>query len=65
MEYDYLIVGSGPGGVSAARQLCYANTAILDVGYTSDRKFKHSKLSEALESGDLENTVLELFKNPK
>jgi len=57
MEYDYLIVGSGPGGVSAARQLCYANTAILDVGYTPDRKFKHSKLSEALESGDMESLL--------
>ena len=52
-----MIVGSGPGGVSAARQLCYANTAILDVGGTLKGKFKHSKLSEAIESGDLENLL--------
>jgi thioredoxin reductase len=38
--YNYIIVGSGPSGVSAALELENAGVAIIDVGISPKSKFK-------------------------
>lgn len=45
MEYDAVIVGSGPGGASAARELCRAGKRVIMLEYGSDSQRLGNHLS--------------------
>jgi choline dehydrogenase-like flavoprotein len=51
-SFEFLIVGSGPAGVAAARRLKGSGTCIVDVGDDSKYKFPFASLREGLLSGD-------------
>ena len=56
--YKYIIVGSGPSGVSAANVLQGKNICLLDVGNLSDQpNFPFSSLGNALDSGDVKQVL--------
>lgn len=50
--FDYLIVGSGPAGIGAARRLKGASTCIIDVGKEPTSVFSFNSLREGLASGN-------------
>ena len=50
--FDFVIVGSGPSGVAAARRLKAKSTCIIDVGNLPKEPFPHTSLSDALKSRD-------------
>ena len=55
--YKYLIIGSGPAGISAALKLEGDETCLIDVGEESSSNFSFSYLSEALQSGMVEKLL--------
>lgn len=50
--FDYVIAGSGPAGVAAARRLAGRNVCIVDVGEEPAQSFPHATLEDALAAGD-------------
>ena len=52
--FEYVIVGSGPSGVAAARRLAGQAVCIVDVANLPDTLFPYQTLDAALNSGDLE-----------
>lgn len=52
--FNFVIVGSGPAGVAAARRLEGKGTCIVDVGETPEEAFPYTSLSEGLAAGDFE-----------
>lgn len=50
---EYLLVGSGPAGIAAARRLAGHDTCVLDVGDEPAAGFPFDSLRAALSSGDL------------
>ena len=54
---DYVIIGSGPAGVAAARQLKGKNACIIDVGDLPKHEFPYTSLQAALMAGD-SHTIL-------
>lgn len=52
--FNYVIVGSGPAGVSAARLLESQGTCMVDVGQLPCQRFQFASLGEGLESGNFE-----------
>lgn len=52
--HNFVIVGSGPAGVAAARRLEGQGTCIVDVGEIPDRDFAYTSLRASLAAGDLE-----------
>ncbi len=55
--FNFVIVGSGPAGVAAARRLEGKGTCIVDIGMTPERTFPYASLSEGLASGDIESIL--------
>lgn len=53
-SFEYLIVGSGPAGVAAARRLDRGGTGIVDVGELPERELPYETLRDALAAGDLD-----------
>jgi hypothetical protein len=49
--FDHVIVGSGPAGVAAARQLENSNTCMVDVGQEPSSVFAHPSLAQAVSGG--------------
>jgi choline dehydrogenase-like flavoprotein len=61
--FDYLVVGSGPSGVAAARQLAGGRSVcIIDVADTAVREFKYNSLDQALSSGDTQGVLGQGFE---
>lgn len=66
--FNYVVIGSGPAGVAAARHLEKDGVCILDAGLTETRSFMHESLREA--QGDIPGLLgehwemLETLKNP-
>ena len=56
-SFDYVIVGSGPAGVAAARILDGRGVCIVDVGESPDYTFAYASLGEALASGNMESLL--------
>jgi choline dehydrogenase-like flavoprotein len=54
---NYLIVGSGPAGVSAARQLKGKGVCMIDVGVLPKLHFPFATLADALASGEKEQLL--------
>lgn len=52
-SFNYVIVGSGPAGVSAALSLERRGTCMIDVGQAAVSSFPFNTLTEALTAGDL------------
>lgn len=52
--FNFVIVGSGPAGIAAARRLEGEGTCIVDVGQTTKQAFPYTSLSEGLAAGDFE-----------
>jgi len=50
--FDYVIVGSGPAGVSAARRLIGKNVCVVDVGEVQKSNFPYRDRIAALDSGN-------------
>jgi len=50
--FDYVIVGSGPAGVAAARRLAAHNLCIVDVGQTAETQFPYQTMGDALAAAD-------------
>ena len=50
--FDHVIVGSGPAGVAAARQLENSNTCMVDVSQEPSSVFAHASLTQCFSSGD-------------
>lgn len=55
--FNFVVVGSGPAGVAAARRLEGKGTCIVDIGMTPEQVFPHASLSEGLASGDIESML--------
>ena len=55
-EYDAVVVGSGPGGASAARELCRAGKKVIMLEYGSDGQWLGTHFS-VLNKVDLRNAV--------
>jgi choline dehydrogenase-like flavoprotein len=55
--FDYMIVGSGPAGVAAARRLEGKGVCIADVGTTPELEFPYVSLGEGLASGNIESML--------
>jgi choline dehydrogenase-like flavoprotein len=53
-SFEYIIVGSGPAGIAAARRLRGPGTCILDVGLEPEAEFPHPSLRDALAAGDVD-----------
>ena len=53
-SFRYVIAGSGPAGVSAARRLAGSGVCIVDVGDTPRHIFPFSSLREGLAAGDIQ-----------
>jgi choline dehydrogenase-like flavoprotein len=51
--FNFVIVGSGPAGIAAARRLEGKGACIVDVGATPELEFPYSSLAEGLASGDI------------
>lgn len=51
-SFNFVIVGSGPAGVAAARRLEGRGTCIVDVGMTAEQDFPYASLGEGLAAGD-------------
>jgi choline dehydrogenase-like flavoprotein len=51
-SFNYLIVGSGPSGMAAARRLRHRGTCVVDIGNVPQQRFAHPSLRQALRSGD-------------
>lgn len=60
--FDYVIIGSGPSGVSAARRLAGLKTCIMDVGETAQAGFDYQTLSQAKASGDVQALLGQRFE---
>jgi len=56
MEYDAVVFGSGPGGASAARELCRAGKRVIMLEYGSDSEWLGTHLS-ALYQIDLKSAL--------
>ena len=56
-SFNYVIVGSGPSGVSAGLQLEGKGTCIVDVGISEKVNFAYSSLDDALKSGNIESIL--------
>lgn len=56
-SFNYVIVGSGPSGVSAGMQLEGKGACIVDVGVSEKVNFAYSSLDEALKSGNIESIL--------
>lgn len=52
-SFEYVIIGSGPAGVSAARKLDGPGTCIVDVGDEPTSVFPFSSLGDALATGQV------------
>jgi|APTNR8051073442_1049403.scaffolds.fasta_scaffold02768_6 choline dehydrogenase-like flavoprotein len=55
--FNFVVAGSGPGGVAAARRLEGKGTCIVDIGITPEQVFPHASLGEGLASGDIESML--------
>jgi len=55
--FNFVIVGSGPAGVAAARRLEEKGTCIVDVGRTPGHVFPYASLSEGRAAGDFESML--------
>jgi choline dehydrogenase-like flavoprotein len=51
--FNFVIVGSGPAGVAAARRLEGKGACIVDVGTTPEHEYPYASLDEGLASGDI------------
>lgn len=60
---NYLIIGSGPAGVSAARRLKGAGVCMIDVGDLPTQNFPYSSLTEALAAGERKLLLGSCFEN--
>jgi choline dehydrogenase-like flavoprotein len=69
--HNYLIVGSGPAGVSAALTLSGCGTVVIDSGESADSAFHYDSLDDALSAGDIKSLLgtdwecLETISDPK
>lgn len=61
-SFDYLIVGSGPAGISAALKLEGYSTCVIDPGEEPRAEFPFDSLNEALASGDPRNALGERWQ---
>lgn len=52
-SFEYVIVGSGPSGVAAARRLAGCGVCLVDVGETPNVDFPYATLAAARVSGDV------------
>lgn len=55
--YNYIIAGSGPAGVAAARMLKGDGVCLIDPGELPKYEFPYNTLTEALASGSRENLL--------
>jgi choline dehydrogenase-like flavoprotein len=55
--FNFVIVGSGPAGVAAARRLEGKGTCIVDVGSRPEQVFPYASLREGLSAGDFESVL--------
>ena len=55
--FNFVIVGSGPSGVAAARRLEGKGVCIVDVGMTPELSFPHQSLTKGLASGNIETML--------
>lgn len=60
--YNYLIAGSGPAGVAAARMLANSGTCILDAGESASPSFTFASLGEALAEGNVRSLLGERWE---
>ena len=51
--FNYIVIGSGPAGVAAARQLEMSGTCVVDIGEEPSQSFPYTTLQDALKSGDI------------
>jgi choline dehydrogenase-like flavoprotein len=51
-SFDFVIVGSGPAGIAAARRLQGQSLCMIDVGIRTQERFPYSSLRDALAAGD-------------
>lgn len=51
--FNFVIVGSGPAGVAAARRLEGKGVCVVDVGATSELEFPYKSMNEGLAAGDI------------
>jgi choline dehydrogenase-like flavoprotein len=68
---NYLIVGSGPAGIAAARKLAGSGLRMIDAGLSVESEFPHNTLNDALNAGDATTLLgsnwesLSTISNPK
>ena len=55
--FNFVIAGSGPAGVAAARRLEGKGTCIVDVGANPERSFPYASLRQGLGAGDVESIL--------
>ncbi|MGC3987900.1 MAG: GMC oxidoreductase [Pseudorhodoferax sp.] len=61
-SFNYLIVGSGPAGMAAARRLKHRGTCVVDVGELPQHRFAHPSLRQALNTGDIQAVLGERWE---